>query len=371
LFPLKHTLNARINSSLAPFFADSSNAWLLEVFNELLGSIGQAVESYRTMFDKDALRQCVVPLGIDVSALPATTFTTLVEELLALEPAAAAAPRASSELCWQDIGDAVVFFYARTLPIDFDLFTRRVDIARTIQFMNAYLGGILLPLAHDDDGRPVRQAERNIYLPQPNYLVLYQGKPIDVSKLEVVQYQINRQRLFWKTIKSENGSATYDDGIATFERTPDGTRVTFTGRQQFTLPPYWQVFDPGFIPGLKPRLVTHAYQTFFDRTIANLEALVEGRDIRIGRPIDEASTPPVEPLMDVVQRLMEVAAPVLARFSGQQNRTEGWSGDVDADGFTHVRPTQDELHESELLSKFIDGLNQAVMRDLLRPTVTP
>ena len=70
-------------------------------------------------------------------------------------------------------------------------------------------------------GRPVRQAERNIYLPQPNYLVLYQGKPIDVSKLEVVEYAADRHRLYWKTIGSENGSATYDDGIATFERTAE------------------------------------------------------------------------------------------------------------------------------------------------------
>src|SRR6201999_4346249 len=110
-----------------------------------------------------------------------------------------------------EVDDAIVFRYARDLPIEFDLFVRRVDIARTIQFMNDYLGGVLVELAHDRSGRPVRQAERNIYLPQPNYLVLYQGKPIDVSKLEVVEYGADRHRLYWKTIKSENGSATYDD----------------------------------------------------------------------------------------------------------------------------------------------------------------
>ena len=191
----------------------------------------------------------------------------------------------------------MVFRYTRALPIDFALFVRRVDIARTIQFMNDYLGGVVVALAHDTSGRPVRQAERNIYLPQPNYLVLYQGKPIDVSKLEVVEYEAGRHRLYWKTVLSENGSATYDDGIATFERTSDGTRVTITGRQQFALPTFWQVFDPDIVPGLKARLVTHAYQTFFDRTIANFEALVEGRDIRIGRPVDEPASPPVEQLM--------------------------------------------------------------------------
>ena len=75
----------------------------------------------------------------------------------------------------------------------------------------------------------MRQAERNIYLPQPNYLVLYQGKPIDVSKLEVVEYAADAIGCFGRPSRSENGSATYDDGIATFERTPEGTRVTIVG----------------------------------------------------------------------------------------------------------------------------------------------
>ena len=146
---------------------------------------------------------------------------------------------------------------------------------------------------HDSVGRPVRQAERNIYLPQPNYLVLYQGKPIDVSKLEVVEYGDDRHRLYWKTVGSENGSATYDDGIATFERTGESTCITIIGRQLFTLPLFWQVFDLDLVPDLKAVLVTHAYRTFFDRTLANFEALVEGRDIRLGRPVDEPATRPV------------------------------------------------------------------------------
>ncbi len=369
LFPLRHPLNARLNSALAPFFADTSNAWLLDILNGLLGSIGQAIEVYRTILDKDALRQSVMPLGLDPATLPHSAPATLVEGLLQLEPAAAAAPRVSPELCWRNIGESVVFRYVRSLPIDFDLFTRRVDIARTIQFMNDYLGGVLVVLAHDGAGRPVYQAERNVYLPQPNYLVLYQGKPIDVSKLEVVQYEVDRHRLFWKTIKSENCSATYDDGIATFERTPDGTRIVFTGQQQFTLPPFWQVFDPKFIPGLKPKLVTHAYQTFFDRTIANLEALVEGREIRIGKPVDEPSTPPIELLMPWIQRLLEMGAPVLTQLAGQQ-RTGGPSGETDTDGFTHIGPTKNSSTDAELwgaeLSRFVEGLNQAITRDLMR-----
>ena len=215
----------------------------------------------------------------------------------------------------------------------------------------------------------MRQAERNIYLPQPNYLVLYQGKPIDVSKLEVVEYAADRHRLYWKTLLSENGSATYDDGIATFERTSDGTCVTITGRQQFTLPMFWQVFDPDIVPGLKARLVTHAYQTFFDRTIANFEALVEGRDIRIDRPVDEPAAPPVEQLMPLLQQIGEVAMPFLRQLTGKHGGTmSGADHRIDSDGFVHVTPAQSASPDPEQwlaeITRFIDGLGQAVQRDL-------
>jgi uncharacterized protein (DUF362 family) len=383
LFPLKHPLDARLNAMVAEFLADpGGNAisqWLLPLVNTLLGWIGEAIDSYRTLFDKDALRRHAVPLGIDLHAIPNGAFDALVEELLRLEPIAAAAPSVSSELSWRYLDEAVVFSYMRTLPIDFGLFVRRVDIARTIQFMNDYLGGVVVALAHDASGRPVRQAERNIYLPQPNYLVLYQGKPIDVSKLEVVEYDTGRRRLFWKTVLSENGSATYDDGIATFERTMDGTRVTITGRQQFALPPFWQVFDPDFVPGLKSRLVTHAYQTFFDRTIANFEALVEGRDIRIGRPVDEPAPPAAERLMPMLQRLGELAIPLLRRLPDRQDQTvTGADRRIDPDGFIHITPAQPDGFRTAAgpdqwaaeIIRFIDGLGQAVRRDLMPTSQT-
>ncbi len=375
LFPLKHPLDARLNAALAEFFAGSGANPLLMLANLLLAAIDAAAGSYRTLFDKDALRQHSVPLGLDLDAIPEGAFDALVEELRRLEPVAAAAPQVSSELGWQYQGGAVVFRYTRTLPIDFALFVQRVDIARTIQFMNDYLGGVVVPLAHDSSGRPVRQAERNIYLPQPNYLVLYQGKTIDVSKLEVVEYGANCHRLYWKTVLSENDSAACDDGIATFDRTIEGTRVTITGRQQFAIPPFFQVFDPDFVPGLKAKLVTHAYQTFFDRTIANFEALVEGRDIRIGRPVDEPSIPPAEQLMPLLQRIAEMAMPLLQRAAGMSDvAVAGEDHRIDADGFVHIAPEQSAVSETPSdperwvseITRFMDGLGVALRRDLMQ-----
>ena len=365
LFPLKHPLDARLNAMLAPFFAERDT--LLAAASAFVGLVGQAIDSYRTLFDKDALHQASVPLGIDTEALSDDAFGAVVDELRALEPVALAATKMSDELRWRYVERAVVFSYTRHLPIDFALFTRHVDVARTIQFMNDYLGGIVLPLAHDASGRPIRQAERNIYLPQPNYLVLYQGKPIDVSKLEVVEYAADHHRLYWKTIASENGSATHDDGITTFERTGDGTRVTIIGRQQFTLPLFWQVFDLDLVPELKSHLVTHAYQTFFDRTLANFEALVEGRDIRIGRAVDEPAPLPADQLMPLLEKIGEAVMPLLQRATRFAAEPAGFT---DADGFTHLTPGPEPVVTQpagwiDELARFVAGLSDAMRRDLL------
>jgi len=378
LFPLRHPLDARLNATLAGFFADTgtspSSQWLLILANTLLGFIGQAIDSYRTLFDKDALHQQALPLGFDPSTVPDAAFDRLVDELNALEPVAANAPEVSEGLRWRYVEDAVVFRYARTLPIDHELFVSRVDVARTIQFMNDYLGGVIVPLAHDAKGRPIRQAERNIYLPQPNYLVLYHGKPIDVSKLEVVEYRPDRHSLYWKTIGSENDSATYDDGVAMFQRVAEGTRVTIIGRQLFTLPLFWQVFDMNLLPDLKAALVTHAYRTFFDRTMANFEALVEGRDIRIGRHVDEPAAPPAEQLMQLLGRISEVVMPLLRRAIEKPHAVRDAKHEIDSDGFVHIRPgTPAEPATEELpgidrwmteLGRFVERLQQAAWRDL-------
>jgi uncharacterized protein (DUF362 family) len=376
LFPLRQPIDAKANSLLAGFFADTDTSptsqSMLVLANLLLGLVGRAIESYRVLFAKDALHRQAVPLGIDLAAVSAAAFDDLVAELKALEPIAAIAPPVSEQLRWRTVDDAILFNYATNLSIDYELFISRVDIARTIQFMNDYLGGVVVPLAHDHAGRPVRQAERNVYLPQPNYLVLYQGKPIDVSKLEVVEYGTNQNRLYWKTINSENGSAIYDDGIATFQRTPDGTRVTIMGRQKFVLPLFWQVFDLDLVPELKAVLATHAYQTFFDRTVANFEALVEGRDIRIGSPADEPAVPPMELLLPWLQKFGEIVMPLLQTAVGKAGNAPADEGQwTDADGFTHVIPKSPDqppaLDERVALEiqRFVDGLSQAMQRDLV------
>ncbi len=80
------------------------------------------------------------------------------------------------------------------------------------------------------------------------------------------------------------------------------------------------MFDLNLVPDIKSVLVTHAYRTFFDRTLANFEALVEGRDIRIGRPVDEPATVTAEQIMQLLGRVGEIAAPLLQHLTNLPRR---------------------------------------------------
>jgi hypothetical protein len=185
-----------------------------------------------------------------------------------------------------------------------------------------------------------RQAERNLYLPQPNYLAWWGGQPIDVCKIELVERQPDWHRLTWRTISSPNGSATYDDGSLTFSRVAGGddagTRVVVRGRQLFTLPPAWSGVDLAAVPEIRNPLLEEAYRRFFTTTFDNLEACFEGREFRIGR----APADPSEPLLThSATLLLGLAKDWLAGGTQADHPSPGDTGDVsvDAQGFRHVR----------------------------------
>jgi uncharacterized protein (DUF362 family) len=375
LFSLKRPLDATLNRALAGFFDGSKQSptadFLLLAINLLAGSVGHAVESYRTLFDKDALRQRTVNLGFDPGKYEDRVFDQIVDDLEALVPLAIQAPERAPGLRWRTIDQATVFSFERTVDVDFDLFTRKVPVANVIQFMNDYIGGAVVVLETDDQNRPTKQAERNLYLPQPNYLSLFHGKMIDVAKLECARYSRDQCALFWKTVESKNGSAVYDDGKASFTRTAEGnTAVSIIGRQRFELPLFWQVFDLDYVPELKTPLVTDAYQTFFNRTVSNFEALVEGRDIRIGYPLEQSASSESDQLMALLDRISRLAAPLLSRLAGPKELA--LDGQKDSDGFVHgvassyVAKGGKEISADDAplaLVGFIDGLKRAMARD--------
>jgi hypothetical protein len=239
--------------------------------------------------------------------------------------------------------------------------------------MNDYIGGSALTVASDNTGRTTRQIERNLYLPQPNYTVFLGGDLIDVTKLESVTYTRRRQAMVWKTIKSENGSALSDDGVVTFEALGDDTLVTIFGRQQFKLPPLLALFDLDQIPSLKNFLVTEAYARFFERTFANLEAVAEGRDVRIGQAWTD--DPTGEPL--VFERLSRFVATLkdddkldlIGWLKSKLSNTEPSStklATIDADGFHHFEaPAQQgsASFKSDVINGVLEDLRHAALVD--------
>jgi hypothetical protein len=304
------------------------------------------LESYRVLAAKDDLQQRDVALGIDPAAYERRNYAAVHEYVRSLMPLLDEATRDSSGLRWTMLETSVLFDFERILPIPFDAFVSRVDVSKGIQFMNDYIGGRVIVVERDDQQRVILQAERNLYLPQPNYIAASGGKCIDVTKLECVEYADDVHALYWRTIKSENGSARYDDGTVSFARTSDGeTRVTVFGRQEFKLPPMWEFVNLPTYAALKRFLVTQAYRVFFSRTFANFEAVAEGRDVRIGNAPDPlrgeagGSTPPS---FDVATDAVTAAIAFVSQLrTGAKNALIGahsdeLRGEVDADGFVHI-----------------------------------
>jgi hypothetical protein len=188
-------------------------------------------------------------------------------------------------LRWVYLDGSVVFQYQRVLAVPFRDFISRVDVGRSLEMMNDYLGGGSVVVARDDEeNRVTHRMVRTVYLPQPNFQVLFGGCPIDVSKLQYTRYDKTVHKTYWRTVKSINGSATYDDGSVAF-RGLDGNqmRITVVARQQFTLPLFWQAVQIDLQDAFKRAVLEYAYRQYFARTLANFEAAYERRDFRVGR----------------------------------------------------------------------------------------
>jgi uncharacterized protein (DUF362 family) len=373
LFPFKSPINQRLNDVLASYFAkpdaEPGAFWTLVAINYYLAGIHRSVEAYRTLFSKDGLRRREVSLGLDLAKLSLPDYERIADELLPIADLVGSLTPDATGLRWRYLQEAVAFQFERVIPVPFDEFVTKVEISRTIQYMNDYIGGNAVPASRDESHRVTHQAERNLYLPQPNYLVLYQGDVIDVTKLEYATYSANCQRMFWKTIKSENGSARFDDGIVTFTRENGSTRVTICGRQLFNLPLFWQAVNLDLTPELKNALVTDAYSTFFRRTMANLEAVAEGREIRIGRPWhDPAVAPGTEtlPTEQLTQTFVNLKDKVgdnwLRDITGllHLKRPETTPIAVDADGFRHF--SAQAPGGSRATARFADAISSPALK---------
>jgi hypothetical protein len=283
-------------------------------------------------------------LGFDAAEHPLAAYDAVPGYLAPFEADAAKAPQTRSGLRWRYEGDSVLFTHGRTIAAPYDELVERVDIAGGIRLMNDYIGGATQVVSRDHDGRVIRQAERNLYLPQPNWLAFSGGQYIDVCKLERIEYTETSRKISWRTVLSPNGSAVHDDGSIAFERVDEErTRVTVSGLQLFTLPPMWTAADPWLTPAVKDALVEESYRRFFTVTLDNVEAAYEGRDHRIGHePTSEAQQSwdqRVEQLIEVVKSALP-DDPVGELAKRLRERSKPEPDLVDEHGFQHFSKRQ-------------------------------
>ncbi|MEP6760990.1 MAG: hypothetical protein ABJA93_06455 [Sporichthyaceae bacterium] len=298
-----------------------------------------SAEAWATVFAKERLLRRQVDLGFNPADHSQADYDAVADYMAPLEEEASRARQTPAGLRWRYHGDSVLFEMSRVLNAPYDEFVERVDIASAIRMMNDYIGGASAVVSRDAQGRILRQAERNVYLPQPNWIALSGGDVIDVCKLEVIRYEDDWRRIAWRTIHSPNGSAVHDDGTVTYERQDgDRTLVTIRGLQEFTLPPFWAAMDPWLAPAVKDALVEDSYRRFFTATLDNVEACYEGRDYRVGRDREQSDDQPAEERLkqtwSVLRQLLP-DRPLEALARQVQSRSAPQADEVDDDGFRH------------------------------------
>ena len=383
LFPFKNSIDERLNHFIGSFLGGMDHhpmSLLARVgLNYFLAASHNLMECYEIIYNKDRVRRKQSSLGMELEKYDLSDYEAIVDYMEPLSQVAAQTPPDRNGLRWRYIDQSVLFEFSRKLPIKYDEFISRVDISAAVRMMNDNIGGACVAVSTDNHRRITHQAERNIYLPQPNWMVIFGGKVIDVGKLEFVRYEEDHQQIFWRTVESVNKSAAFDDGIVTFARSEAGrTDITIVARQQFTLPLFWQVINMDFFPQIKDALVSDAYTTFFSRTIANFEAAFEGRKVETGRSWDpdfgeigaDSSKMPLEQIADMFVNIIGVIGPSLTNLWNSRSTShsdEPGSKFFDEDNDKHkVRNNGNVFINmvANMIRPFCTDLFDAVKKDL-------
>lgn len=347
LFPFKRDLTGKVNRASAPVLAGPWAVWGYA----WLAAMVDGIEAWRTLFAKDALARLEVPLDLDLRSFKGADYDDVVRYLAPLELLVKAVPPDENGLRWRYVDGSVLFHYSKVLPVDFDRFVEAVPVRNAIRWMKDYIGGHTVPIHRDRKGRVTRQAERNVYLPQPNWMVLYGGSVIDVAKLESIHYGDDEQKIVWRTVHSSNDSATHDDGSVRYARVPGGTEITIVARQEFRLPPFWQMINLDRFPEIKNRFVATEYFKFFDETIDNFARASAGEDVQIGRAWDPLRGEDGHEQDEV--DLMTRAREFVDRFGHQDP-----GGTVDESGFRHFDGPEEAQPDDADPGRFRSGFKR-------------
>lgn len=186
------------------------------------------------MFRKDT------DLGFDPAEFSSKNYQDVVNYIKPLAQIVEHIEPDANGLKWRYIDDSVLFEYTRTLPYNFSAFIAKVDIAQSVQFMFDNIGGARIPVKYNQKIKSfIRQKEICIYRNPIGWF--FGGKYIDVCKIECIEYASNKETMYWRTIKSLNNSADYDDGMVEISAAGKNiTQIKIVARQKFTLPLFFR-----------------------------------------------------------------------------------------------------------------------------------
>jgi uncharacterized protein (DUF362 family) len=385
LFPFQRVEDDVVNETLAPMVdVADGNALACAI---LLGGLGataflaEGQHAWQVFAQKSAVPWIEVPLDMDLARYADVDYEAIAPYIASLERLMIATPPDVRGLRWRYLQGSVVFQFGCVFDAPFDEFRRRIEITRAVQVMNDFIGGTAVAIRRDAAGRVTRQAERTVFLPQPNYMAFWGGLPIDVGKIEEIVYAADREAIYWRTVSSANGSGEYDDGsVVVAAEGGTRTRVTVTGRQKFALPYFWRMVNLDLVPEIKNALVAHAYQNYFERTMHNLHSLYEGREARVGHPWSETDATPLDltRMLRALTEAMTTAVPYATFDTASRNvLSMQWAEGAVADdqGFVHVRgrgaaatatslSSQPEMDPLAQLRGFVDRFGPELARFL-------
>lgn len=373
LFPFKNIVDGRLNALLAHRLREiddnSAARWGLTALNYALANLEQFRQAWQILFDKDSLHRMATRLNVALDQFTDSDFEAIEDYILPFQSILRYTLPDRNGMRRRYIDGSVIFEYVRIIPVQYKEFVQNVDICQAVQMMYDNMGGARAVVKTDEQGRAVYQAERDLYLPQPNWMVLFGGKHIDVDKIEVIRYGENSRHNFWRTVHSANQSAEYDDGMVAFEKDPGGTRVTIVARQKFALPLFWQLFDMDYLPDVKEALVSDAYSRFFTRTMANFEAAAEGRVPYIGKTWDtgygEQTEDGIPPEIEHLKHLFSILAGVLQKWVHRDSAPAGATAlGTDDKGFRHFASHSTADAAAEGVSRFFSELAAAIGKDI-------
>lgn len=285
LFPWKTKCAKWVNKVMAPLWELTDNSpvlrWSFIAINYLL-VLGYFMKRVLTVliYKKGVMRK-VLPINLPVDQFRDKDYEKLPEAMKPLEELVEALPGNSCS-SHAFVDDAILYCHEREVDYAFDDFVSKVKICEAVTKMKDYVGGRTIQKKFDN-GRCIHQLERTVFLPQPNLFVLANGKDIDVTKIEKIVYGVGFQKLFWKTVLSDNGTGVYDEGTATFEQHNCRTRIRIMAHQKFLYPwaLRWARMDLWL--GLRRFIMLRIYRRFFEKTIDNYCAVAEGKYEPTGR----------------------------------------------------------------------------------------